>query len=112
MQIIRFILLILFSLSISADVLYSFDAPTEYNDGTPLPLTDIDSYIISYSINGINQPDLNVSREASSVIAPGTAGTYTARIATIVNGVRGSWSEEAICKPLAKAVIMRCEVIQ
>lgn len=57
----------------------SWDAPTQYEDGTPLPLAEISYYKIYY---GTAQG----GPYSSSITVPGTATT-----ATISNLARGMW---------------------
>ena len=45
----------------SAGEKYTYDIPISYSDGSVLLLEDIDSYIIEYSIDGVEQPDFIIS---------------------------------------------------
>lgn len=63
----------------AGDALLSWDPPTQYEDGTALPLSEISYYKIYYG-NSSGGP------YASSITVPGTATT-----ATISNLAKGMW---------------------
>lgn len=88
--------LIVFSLSAMAGVQYSYNIPTEWGDsGDPLLITDIDSYIVRYSIDNVPQPDVIVNdASVTTVIVPGGEGVYATQIATkTTNGNIGVYSD-------------------
>lgn len=44
----------------SLEVTISWNAPTQFTDGTPIQAGDIDHYTLEYSINGVQQPAVGV----------------------------------------------------
>ena len=105
--------LMVFSLSVFADIQYSWDIPTERVDGTPLDVSEISHYVIEYTSGGGAPVTVQTTAGTDmSYIVTGIS-TATAKIATVdVAGQQGPWSESVSCTPAPAMIILRCEVVQ
>ena len=77
-------------------LVYSWDVPTERVDGSELLKSDIVGYSIVYDIDGIPYPHVIINASTESIAIPGTAGTWTAKIATMTAEGVGPYSEPLV----------------
>lgn len=110
----KLLFLLLLSGFVQADIQYSWDIPTQREDGSALNVSEIDAYIIKYSVD--NGPSVNhviAGGSTTTATIPGGAGVHTAQIATRdTDGLTGEYSDVltvtvgAIIKaPAAKQVL-------
>ena len=93
---IRFIFLLLFSLNAFAtDILLSWEAPTQYEDGSAL--TQIDRFNIYYTVDNVLQDTIEVpATDTSYTLADVAKGAYVFQISTVSNGSEGEVSTPAV----------------
>ena len=96
----RFLLLFLISFSALADDLtISWDSPTTREDGSALPLEEIDSYTLSHSIDDVAQP-LITTDQNSYTLNDVQNGTHVFRVLTTdTDGLASPYSD-----PIARNV--------
>lgn len=92
----------------TTNVVVTFTAPTQWDDGTALAPTDIAGYVLSYTVNGIAQPDIPLPPAPAQYVFSGvTVAKYCVRLATkATSGTVGAQSAEVCRKPQAKPPIV------
>lgn len=97
------LLLMIAAIAVAADVTITWTAPTNYTDGTEIPLSDL-SYVIGYGpvsrgagtmyANQVNVPTPGTA--ACSYVLSLTTGTWFASVRAVSNqyGTSGAWSNE------------------
>lgn len=76
------------------DLILRWDTPTAYENGAALEPQDIEGYNIYYTLDGIDQPDINVPSGTNSYVLEDAAfGTYEFTISTIAKGMEGKPSD-------------------
>lgn len=93
---IRFLFLLLFSLNaFAADIQLTWEAPTQYEDGSAL--TQIDRYNIYYTVDNVLQSVVEVPATNNSyTLVDVAAGAYVFQISTVSNGMEGDISTPAL----------------
>lgn len=89
---IRFLLLLLFSVSAFAtDIQLSWEAPTQYEDGSTL--NQIDRYNLYYTIDNVVQDVIQVPATSTEYTLVDVAqGTHVFQISTVTNGTESELS--------------------
>ena len=95
----------------ATDIQLAWVTPTEYEDGTAL--TQIDRYVVYYSIDNTVQPTIEIPATANDYALVDVApGSHTFQIATVAEGVEGTASDPvnvnvSTSKPVKIELIVR-----
>lgn len=101
----RLLMLMLFPVvAFATDITLSWTPPDTYEDGSPLPIAEIQSYRFEYSIDGVSQPDLVAANTATSlVVTTNQRGNHCFVGYTIsVDGLESAPSIEQPCKAVTR----------
>ena len=95
----RFILLMLFSVSATAADI-TIDPPTKYDDGSELLSTDIDHYEVCISQTTKDVCDQVISVAGNTIASDQIANAYRVRARTVdINGLKSTmWSNSVVFK--------------
>ena len=98
------------------DIILSWETPTAYENGAVLEPEDIEGYKIYYTLNGAQQPTINIGSGTNSyVIIDADFGTYEFRISTTARSLEGQPSDMLKVihhlpnAPIFRVIIERCD---
>jgi hypothetical protein len=97
-------LLLIPSLSWGAEISLSWDAPTQFDDGSPLSIAEIKQYRFTYTIDGVVQPDIFAPNTATSLsLSTNVKGSHCfAGYTQDVYGAESVASVETPCKAVTR----------
>lgn len=110
---IRLLILMLFSMSVIADVQYSWDLPTQREDGSALDVSEISHFVIRYSTGGGPETDVSTQGATTGYLLVGGDYSTVAKVATVdASGRMGAFSDPCSATAPPAKIILRCEHVE
>lgn len=104
--------------SMAADIQLGWDHPTERENNSALPLSEIDGYRIYYSVDSGSEQTISLPVTTSHTLSDVVGGNYTFQISTVSEGLEGNRSGSILVPvaksgakyPIMRVIIERCDL--
>ena len=98
MKFLKLALLMLPVVALADTVAVSWVQPTQREDGTALPLTEIAGYRLSWTLRGVAQPDVTVPPGTAYTLVTATSGRVCVELRTVDTDALESVPAGPVCR--------------